>query len=114
MLGTLLVGWYGFGAIATVMLSVGEDGFALFCAWQLLTMVVLGIGWRRPPISSSTCRCSITVLPKQSCRPMVRATNTPGRKTWLMWVARSHAGHLRRAATPIKTVVTRPVPGTSN
>jgi putative membrane protein len=46
MLGTLLVGWYGFGAIATVMLSVGEDGFALFCVWQLLTMVVLGIGWR--------------------------------------------------------------------
>jgi putative membrane protein len=46
MLGTLLVGWYGFGAIATVMLSVGEDGFGLFCAWQLLTIVVLGIGWR--------------------------------------------------------------------
>jgi glycosyltransferase 2 family protein len=45
-LGTLLVGWYGFGAIATVTLSVGKDGFALFCVWQLLTMVVLGIGWR--------------------------------------------------------------------
>jgi hypothetical protein len=25
-LGTLLVGWYGFGAIATVTLSVGKDG----------------------------------------------------------------------------------------
>jgi putative membrane protein len=46
MLGTLLVGWYGFGGIATVMLSVGQGGFALFCVWQLLTMVVLGIGWR--------------------------------------------------------------------
>jgi putative membrane protein len=46
MLGTLLVGWYGFGAIAAVMFSVGENGFAVFCVWQLLTIVVLGIGWR--------------------------------------------------------------------
>jgi len=46
MLGTLLVGWYGFGAIVTVMLSVGGDGFALFCVWQLLTIVALGVGWR--------------------------------------------------------------------
>ena len=46
MLGTLLVGWYGFDVIATVMLSVGGDGFALFCVWQLLTIVVLGVGWR--------------------------------------------------------------------
>lgn len=44
--GTLLVGWYGFGPIWTAMLSVGVWGFAWFCAWQLLTMVVLGLGWR--------------------------------------------------------------------
>ena len=46
MFGTLLVGWYGFGPIGTAMLSVGGGGFALFCAWQLVTMVVLGTGWR--------------------------------------------------------------------
>ena len=46
MFGTLLVAWYGFGPIGTAMLSVGGAGFALFCAWQVLTMVVLGVGWR--------------------------------------------------------------------
>src|SRR5262249_49113796 len=46
MFGTLLVGWYGFGAIATAVLSVSGSGFLLFYVWQLLTMVVLGIGWR--------------------------------------------------------------------
>jgi hypothetical protein len=46
MFGTLLVGCYGFGPIGTAMLSVGGGGFALFCAWQLVTMVVLGTGWR--------------------------------------------------------------------
>jgi hypothetical protein len=30
MLGTLMVGWYGFGAIVTVMLSVGEDASDCF------------------------------------------------------------------------------------
>jgi glycosyltransferase 2 family protein len=28
------------------MLSVGGESFVLLCAWQLFTMVVLGIGWR--------------------------------------------------------------------
>ena len=46
MFGTLLVAWYGFGPIGTAMLSVGSGGFALFCAWQLVTMVFLGISWR--------------------------------------------------------------------
>ena len=46
MFGTLLVGWYGFGPIGTAMLSVGGGGFAPFCAWQLVTTVVLGTGWR--------------------------------------------------------------------
>jgi glycosyltransferase 2 family protein len=45
-LGTLLIGWYGFGAIGTAMLSVGAVGFALFCGWQLITMAVLGVSWR--------------------------------------------------------------------
>lgn len=46
ILGTLLVGWYGFGPIWSAMRAVGAAGFALFCAWQVVTMVVLGIGWR--------------------------------------------------------------------
>lgn len=45
-LGTLLVGWYGFGPIVDAVLSVGVAGFVLLCAWQLVTMVLLGIGWR--------------------------------------------------------------------
>ncbi|HEX4080812.1 MAG TPA: lysylphosphatidylglycerol synthase domain-containing protein [Rhizomicrobium sp.] len=45
-LGTLLVGWYGFGPVAKAMLSVGGWGFAAYCAWQLVTMVVLGLAWR--------------------------------------------------------------------
>jgi putative membrane protein len=46
MCGTLLVGWYGFSPITTAMFSVGGAGFAAFCAWQLVTMAVLGLGWR--------------------------------------------------------------------
>lgn len=46
MLATLLVGAYGFGAIGTALLSVGPRGFLLFCAWQLMTMAVLGVCWR--------------------------------------------------------------------
>ena len=46
MFGTLLVGWYGFGPIRTAIFSVGGGDFVLFCAWQLLTLVVLGTGWR--------------------------------------------------------------------
>jgi putative membrane protein len=43
---TLLIGWYGFGSVGTAIVSVGGTGFALYCAWQLLTMVVLGCCWR--------------------------------------------------------------------
>jgi putative membrane protein len=46
LVATLLVGWHGFGSIGNAMLSVGAGGFVLFCAWQLVTMVVLGLGWR--------------------------------------------------------------------
>ena len=44
--GTLLVGWTGFGSVGSAIFSVGIRGFTLFCAWQLVTMVVLGAGWR--------------------------------------------------------------------
>jgi glycosyltransferase 2 family protein len=46
MLGTLLVGWFGFGPVVKALLSVGGRGFALYCAWQLVTEIVLGVGWR--------------------------------------------------------------------
>ncbi|MGH7070452.1 MAG: lysylphosphatidylglycerol synthase domain-containing protein, partial [Acetobacteraceae bacterium] len=46
MFGTLMVGWFGFGPIVKALLSVGAWGFALYCAWQIATMIVLGIGWR--------------------------------------------------------------------
>jgi len=46
ILGTLLVGIFGFGRIANAMLSVGALGFALFCAWQLLVIGILGVAWR--------------------------------------------------------------------
>jgi glycosyltransferase 2 family protein len=46
MSGTLLIGWYGFGSIGTAIFSIGSKGFALFCAWQVVTMAVLGLGWR--------------------------------------------------------------------
>jgi glycosyltransferase 2 family protein len=46
VLGTFLVGWFGFGSVAKAMLSVGGRGFAAYCAWQLVTMVVLGLAWR--------------------------------------------------------------------
>lgn len=46
MLGTLLVGWYGFRTIVRAMLSVGGWGFASFIAWQLATIAVLGVCWR--------------------------------------------------------------------
>ncbi len=46
ILGTLLTGWYGFGPIGRAVYAVGMGGFAVFCLWQLATMVVLGAGWR--------------------------------------------------------------------
>jgi glycosyltransferase 2 family protein len=46
MMATIVVGWYGFGPIGAALLTVGGTGFALFCAWQLVTMALLGICWR--------------------------------------------------------------------
>jgi putative membrane protein len=43
---TLLVGWFGFDRVANAVLSAGIRGFALFCGWQLIVMVVLGAAWR--------------------------------------------------------------------
>jgi len=43
--GTALAAWFGFAPIGKAILSVGGGGFALFCAWQLATMAILGFGW---------------------------------------------------------------------
>jgi putative membrane protein len=45
LVGTLLVGWYGAGRIASSLLSVGPTGFALLWGWQLALTVVLGGAW---------------------------------------------------------------------
>ena len=43
---TILVGWFGFDRVTSAVLSAGFKGFALFCAWQLVVMAILGLGWR--------------------------------------------------------------------
>ena len=43
---TLLVGWFGFDRVASAMLSAGAKGFTVFCAWQIVVMVILGFAWR--------------------------------------------------------------------
>jgi len=43
--GTALAAWFGFAPIGKAILSVGAGGFVLFCAWQLATMALLGVGW---------------------------------------------------------------------
>ena len=43
---TLLIGWYGLDPILAAILSVGRDGFAAYCAWQVATFAILGVAWR--------------------------------------------------------------------
>jgi putative membrane protein len=43
---TVLVGWFGFDRVANAVLSAGIAGFALFCAWQIVVMGLLGFAWR--------------------------------------------------------------------
>ena len=45
LLGTLLIGWFGAGRVATTLLRVGWGGFALVCAWQMVLFVILGSAW---------------------------------------------------------------------
>ncbi len=44
-LGTLLIGWFGFGSVLHATLSVGPWGFAAVCAWQMVLFAVLGLCW---------------------------------------------------------------------
>jgi putative membrane protein len=45
LLGTLLIGWFGFGRVITGVQRVGPGDFALIVGWQLVLFVVLGLAW---------------------------------------------------------------------
>jgi len=45
LVGTVLVGWFGFDRVVDAVLSVGWGGFALLIAWQLLLFAVLAAAW---------------------------------------------------------------------
>ena len=45
VLGTLLVGWYGFDQVWAAMLSVSATGFAVLCVWQMVLFGINGAAW---------------------------------------------------------------------
>jgi putative membrane protein len=45
LLGTVLIGWFGFGPVLTAVGSVGWGQFAVIIGWQLALFVVLGLAW---------------------------------------------------------------------
>lgn len=45
ILGTILVGAFGFRRVIDSLLSVGPAGFAAVCVWQLVLFVPLGLAW---------------------------------------------------------------------
>jgi putative membrane protein len=45
LLGTVLIGWFGFGRVITGVRRVGWEDFALIVGWQLVLFAVLGLAW---------------------------------------------------------------------
>jgi len=45
LLGTALIGWFGFGRVISGVQRVGWEDFALIMGWQLVLFVVLGLAW---------------------------------------------------------------------
>jgi putative membrane protein len=45
LLGTVLVGAFGFRRVVATALSVGWGGLVLVCAWQMLIFLPLGLAW---------------------------------------------------------------------
>jgi putative membrane protein len=45
ILGTCVVGYYGFAAVANALLAIGWGGFAIVCLYHLLLYIVLGLCW---------------------------------------------------------------------
>jgi putative membrane protein len=45
LLGTVLIGWYGFGRVIAGVQRVGWQDFALIVGWQLVLFAILGLAW---------------------------------------------------------------------
>ena len=45
LLGTVLIGWFGFGRVIAGVRSIGWEDFALIVGWQLVLFAVLGLAW---------------------------------------------------------------------
>jgi len=45
ILGTVIVGYYGFGAVAEALAAIGWGGFFAICAYHLVMIGVLGLAW---------------------------------------------------------------------
>lgn len=45
ILGTCVVGYYGFGAVADALLAIGWGGFAIVCLYHLVLFGLLGLSW---------------------------------------------------------------------
>jgi len=45
VLGTAVIGWFGFGAVAHAFLAVGWTGFAAICAFHAMVYCLLGLAW---------------------------------------------------------------------
>jgi putative membrane protein len=45
LLGTVLIGWFGFGPVLAAVGSVGWGQFAVIIGWQFVLFVVLGLAW---------------------------------------------------------------------
>ncbi len=45
ILGTALVGYYGFGAVADALGTIGWGGFFVVCAYHLVLVASLGLAW---------------------------------------------------------------------
>ncbi len=45
ILGTVIVAYYGFGAVATALSTIGWGGFLVICAYHLALIGVLGLAW---------------------------------------------------------------------
>jgi putative membrane protein len=45
ILGTVIVGYYGFGAVAVALGTIGWGGFLVICAYHLALIGVLGLAW---------------------------------------------------------------------
>ncbi len=55
---------------------------------------------RKPPLRTRSRRRRHIVAPRQSCRPIARASIAPGRKPWVIWIAPFIAGRASGRGQP--------------